>query len=72
MKYIKGETYLVTYKEPIELKTAANDFSETVTTLPPGHGVYCKSYTIDNTNDVWIREMNGWVRATRGHIIYIM
>ena len=72
MKYIKGETYLVTYKEPVDVKTSAKDCSLTVTTLPPGSGIYCKSYTLDDTNDVWIRDNSGWVRATRGHIVYIM
>ena len=71
MNYIKGNTYLVIHNEPLELKTKTDDFAVTVTTLSPGSGVYCKSYTTDNHNDTWIRTNNGWVRATYNNHVLI-
>ena len=71
MSYEKGKTYLVTSSIPLEIKVKTEDTTTTVSTLSPGSGVFCKSFTHDDSGDLWIRNDLGWIRATYGNIIYI-
>ena len=71
MNYEKEHTYIVSNNVPLIVRTKADDIGLEVTTLSPGHSVYCKSFTVDNNNDIWIRTKVGWVRATFGTKILI-
>ena len=71
MIYKKDKTYLITYRKPLVVRTKATDDGVEVTTLPPGHGIHCISYTYDDNNDIWLRISLGWIRATKGDEVYI-
>ena len=71
MCYEKGKTYLVTSLTPLDIKVKTLDDAMIVSTLSPGSGVFCKSFTHDDNNDVWIRNELGWIRATRGNIVHV-
>ena len=71
MQYEKNTIYVVTCNKPVVIKTKASDDGVDVTTLPPGHGIRCISYTTDDNGDIWLRIELGWVRATKGEEIFI-
>lgn len=71
MNYEKDHTYIVSNEVPLIVRTKADDSGLEVTTLSPGNSVYCKSFTVDDNRDTWIRTQVGWVRATVGNKILI-
>lgn len=72
MSYIKENVYKIVSVTPLVLRTKAADDGLEISLLKAGTDVFCKSFTIDENNDTWIRNNSGWVRATRGKVIYIM
>lgn len=71
MNYIKETTYVVACNEPLSVLTKAAEDGLQIATLNPGSKVFCKSYTVDDKNDTWIRTNNGWVRATYNNHVLI-
>lgn len=72
MLYIKNKDYVSVSFTPLVIRTKASDDGLEVSKIFHGNNVHCKSFTIDEHNDTWIRNNLGWVRATRGKIVYIM
>ena len=72
MSYIKEKVYKIVSVTPLVLRTKASDDGLEISLLKAGAEVFCKSFTKDENNDTWIRNNLGWVRATRGKIVYIM
>ena len=72
MNYIKDTNYTSVSVAPLILRTKASDDGLEIAMIRHGSTVYCKSFTTDDNNDIWIRNNSGWLRATRGKIIYVM
>ena len=71
-RYKKEENYTVVSVAPLILRTKAADDGLEISMIKHGATIYCKSFTRDDHNDIWIRNNSGWLRATRGKIVYVM